>query len=182
MTALQNDDNIGFRFETAPEHANFLCDAFGVTIDDFHECNEVLDLIQGESERGMTLLAASLFDVRLEKLANILLQFGSSKLRNEITDFPGPLSSFSSRIKLLFAMGVIDADTFESLQIIRGLRNTCAHKPQDFKFSEIEVWSKIEKIPLTFVIGDSSPQPSSKFAGKKTQFQLKVGMILLGKR
>lgn len=183
---IQNSkNNIGFRFETDSQHATFMCGHLGVTTTDLDESNEVLNLIQQESERGMVLLAASLFDVRLEKLAKVILQYGNSDLKDDIVGFPGPLSSFSSRIKLLYSMGVLDKDTYTSLNIIRVLRNICAHAPKDFKFDNSAVWSEIVKIPLSLQMEDEDPegnvdtQLKPTLTGKKTQFQLKVGVILL---
>ena len=47
-----------------------------------------------------------------------------------------PLSTFSSVIKLAFAYGLISADDYEELEIVRRLRNEAAHTVYDFSLED----------------------------------------------
>ena len=176
--------SVGARFDTDSEAVKLILHQLNVPKKDLIDANEVMELLQMESERGMTLLAASLFDTELEKLANIIVQFGNSKLHKDITVFPGSLSGFSSRIKLLYAMGIIDENTYHSLEVIRKLRNICAHAPKEFTFDNEDVWVEISKIPLAIRFYEVDPEtnpkvlPSGEYS-RKTQFQFTIFLIFV---
>jgi hypothetical protein len=76
-----------------------------------------------ESDRAAAVLGASLLDARLEDVFRTNLATNHDLLLGR----SGPLSTFSSRINLAFALRWIDADTSHDLDIIRDIRNDFAH-------------------------------------------------------
>lgn len=53
----------------------------------------------------------------------------NAKLRKGIFNGYGPLASFSARIDVAYALGIIDQSLFKLLHAVRELRNSLAHSP-----------------------------------------------------
>jgi hypothetical protein len=90
---------------------------------------EILDSFLGETDRGAVLITA-------EWLSNLLMDLLISHMPNrdhrkkgfrEIFGGRGELSTFSSRIKIAYALGFINKDTYADLEKIRDIRNDFAH-------------------------------------------------------
>lgn len=86
------------------------------------------DLVN-ESDRGVFIVAAAyiedvLDEVLKQKIAEIKPSKGFVK---NLFDLSGPLSSFSSKIAICYAFGLISKATYEDLSILRKLRNKAAH-------------------------------------------------------
>jgi DNA-binding MltR family transcriptional regulator len=58
----------------------------------------------------------------------------------------GPLSTFASRIKLSYALNLIDDNVYKTLNIIRDIRNTCAHEFKMISFTDQFIKDKIAQI------------------------------------
>ena len=65
------------------------------------------------------------------------------KVVDRLLDFQGPLGTFSSRINLVYGLGLIREDQFEDLDTIRRIRNGFAHSHQPIGFSEQSLASLI---------------------------------------
>ena len=77
---------------------------------------------RAESDRACAVLGAALLDARLESLySRRLLCFKNELLSN------GPLSAFSTRIRLARALSWISDDVQYDLNAIRSIRNEFAH-------------------------------------------------------
>lgn len=76
-----------------------------------------------ESDRAAAVLGAALLDERLKNMFFSRLAAKQESLLGKM----GPLSTFSSRINLAFALCWIDAETENDLNIIRDVRNDFAH-------------------------------------------------------
>ena len=51
----------------------------------------------------------------------------------------GPLSNFSDRIKMAYALNLIDSETRDELDLIRAIRNAFAHSTQLITFNTAEI-------------------------------------------
>lgn len=92
--------------------------------------------LSGESDRAAVILASSLLD---DLLANaIAMKMPFDILVGDMEDLfrlGGPLDSFSSRTSIACTFGIIEAETYKQLAILREMRNACAHSKHriDFK-------------------------------------------------
>jgi mannitol operon repressor len=98
----------------------------------------------GETDRGAALVGAALVDNRLEEL-----------LRAHLADNPvsedlltggatAVLGSFSARIKMCYALGLITKLEYEECEIVRKVRNAFAHRLHGLSFADQQVtdWCK----------------------------------------
>lgn len=109
--------------------------------------------LSNESERGAVLIGTSKIEEFLEILVTKILPLESKSYKKKLLEYPGPLSSFSSKIELLYAFRYIDNKFYASLNILRKLRNDAAHSYNDFSLEKES--NKIEEI-IKFVDEDLS--------------------------
>lgn len=89
---------------------------------------------KGESPRAKIILYAAQIDEYLMSLLKKLLIKHRSKQEKEDELFRvyGPLSDFSARIAVAYRLGVISRDDADAFDLIRKLRNDCAHNIYEF--------------------------------------------------
>ena len=97
--------------------------------------------LRNESPRGCVLVAAAVIDRGLETLIRAFL-IDDERCADRLLGEAGgggsserPLGSFSSRIKAVEALGLLSADDCADLDLIRRIRNDCAHDPEAFAFA-----------------------------------------------
>ncbi len=98
-----------------------------------------------ESDRGLALVAAEFFDLTLERL--LLARFASSlkrqpKLIKPLFEGFGPLSTFSSKISVSYAIDLLQNWMASDLDLIRRIRNEFAHslEPKLFETQRSAEW------------------------------------------
>src|SRR4051812_32796495 len=98
------------------------------------ENNIFLEQLRTESDRGAVLAGVSYIEELLLRLfmAKLLL---TKKLSGDLFDGSGPLATFSARIKLAYCLGWIGPEMFHDLDLMRRIRNECAHAHTPVKFS-----------------------------------------------
>jgi DNA-binding MltR family transcriptional regulator len=80
-----------------------------------------------ESDRAAVILGAAKIDTQLYQiLQKALIPCASG--RDELLDGDSPLSSFSSRINIIYRLGLIDRQLAWTLHLIRKIRNSFAHE------------------------------------------------------
>lgn len=80
------------------------------------------------TERGTVLVWASILDEMLtDLLRSFLIPLNNGK-SDEIFEPDGPLSTFSAKTKIAFAVGLITKEEAECLNSVRKIRNDFAHK------------------------------------------------------
>lgn len=95
-----------------------------------------------ESDRGCVLLLAADIENVLEKIFEAWFKgVGtlSKKIQKDVFDFTGPLGTFSAKITLSRALGIIESKLYSDLQKIRKIRNHAAHSNDDFSLSDPEM-------------------------------------------
>jgi DNA-binding MltR family transcriptional regulator len=101
-----------------------------------HDLNEFDSSVHGESDRSAALLAAALLDAQLENVFRARLK----QHQDRLLGFDGPLATFSTRIKVARALGWIDEEVENDLNVIRNIRNRFAHSfEQDLTFEDAEI-------------------------------------------
>lgn len=101
-----------------------------------------------ESDRGCVLLGAAILEQRLAELFCFTFKTNdiSRKIADSIFDSNGPLSTFSSKIKLAYALGYIDRLAYEDLEKIRKIRNEFAHTAKAVDFLQNDIAKDIERL------------------------------------
>lgn len=110
-----------------------------------------------ESDRGCALMASSFLDNELM----ILLQdkfVGQKKFREDLFEANGPLGTFSSRIKLAYALGFISKEIRDEFDLIRKIRNEFGHKYEAINFETDPIRSWILNLKQTFYKKDAKPR------------------------
>ena len=92
--------------------------------------------LTNESERGAILIGVSKVEVYLESLILKVLPSQEKSYTNKLLNYPGALSSFSGKIELSFAFGILDKATYESLNTLRKIRNDAAHSKEEFSLQK----------------------------------------------
>ena len=85
------------------------------------------DEFKSESDRAAVVLGAAKLDILCYQiLQNFLIPSPTGK--DELLEADCPLGTFSSRIHMLFRLGLIEADLARALHLIRKIRNSFAHE------------------------------------------------------
>lgn len=96
--------------------------------------DELVDEILDEkNDRSLIILCSSIID---EQLFEILKSYLITPIKKDDDLLKGdsPLSTFSSRIKMIYRIGIIDSSFKDILENVRKIRNQSAHNVQ-FSFS-----------------------------------------------
>ena len=88
--------------------------------------SEIVDVLVEESDRGAIILVGGVIEDLLSDRIIERLPNGNSQ-RDDLLRQGGLLNSFQSKVTMALALGLIDEATVDSLDIIRQLRNACAH-------------------------------------------------------
>ena len=106
-----------------------------------------------ESDKGCLLLAAGIFDRKLEGIIAIAI-FSILKgkppkdfLKDSLFGDNGTLHTFSSKINIAHAFSLISRKEFDALHLLRKLRNEAAHCYFDFSFNDPGVLVHLNKLP-----------------------------------
>jgi DNA-binding MltR family transcriptional regulator len=121
-----------------------------------------------ESDRAVILICVSLLDNAMKTLLESLFHQTVRKVKikeNEIYQNNAPLSTFSSKIKMLYLLGLITPSVYQDLEKIRKLRNLAAHDPDHISFSQKKVKLLIESLNCTenFQSGSKTAENSQEF-------------------
>ncbi len=101
----------------------------------FQERVERLEkFVERESPRAKIILFATQIDEMLKELLTKFLKprRASREIDDEMFRAFAPLSSFAGRIALAFRLGLISKDDADAFDVLRGIRNDCAHKIFEF--------------------------------------------------
>ncbi len=99
---------------------------------------ELRDQLVQESDRGLCLLAIGRMDNVLTEFLQLKL-LGSKTFKRDLFNNNGPLGTFSSKIKMCLAMGLISNGYYQEIEVMRKIRNIFAHSDQPITFESKEV-------------------------------------------
>jgi DNA-binding MltR family transcriptional regulator len=108
--------------------------------------------LQDESPRAAVIIASAFLDAQLRAI--LLNSFVDKKAGEELLE--SDLSTFSSRIKTSYSMGLISESIFHDLNIIRKIRNKFAHQMHGYSFDEPEIVNWCNSLILANMIMDVS--------------------------
>ena len=105
---------------------------------------QIIEEICQRPMRSSIITAAALMDSMLEKvLDNYLVRDAN---REDIFSFQGCLCTFSAKINMAYALGLISKDLCDDMHLFRKMRNDCAH---EFILDE-KITSKIRSMSGNF--------------------------------
>nr|WP_314446338.1 hypothetical protein [uncultured Sphingomonas sp.] len=96
------------------------------------------ELLRDESDRGAVILVGSFVEDLLADRIIAKLPHGAEH-KDELLKIGGVLNSYQAKLIMGQALGVITKDTAEGLEIIRQMRNACAHSRQDINLRTPEL-------------------------------------------
>lgn len=126
----------------------------------------VADAMRAETDRGLALVMAAYLDDLLDDLLRKSF-IDDRAVAKELLDFNRPLSSFSAKIELTYALGLISNDLHRKLHQIREIRNHFAHASGAKDFNDAGIADRCgELASLPDLIAKASPpelHPRMKF-------------------
>lgn len=123
--------------------------------------------IANESDRGAVLLAAAM-------LEDLIYQTLLERLPGNKKDIDGIASDFGRKIRLAAAVGIIEEETRKRLDLIRNLRNACAHLSNDLTFDH-DVMIGV----LNLLVKEADP-PLSALSAEKRKALFAITCAVMG--
>jgi DNA-binding MltR family transcriptional regulator len=115
-----------------------------------------------DSTRGSVVLGAALIDDILRDVIKHQMVKLTNKEGKELFGWNGPLESFSSRIRMAYALGIIGRRTRHDLDAIREIRNAMAHGKRAIDFDTPELHSALKGLHCLRDISDRDSLPPKR--------------------
>lgn len=107
--------------------------------------NRFMVSIRKQEDQAMVLSLATFLEDTLGRL--LLAYFRSCKASKELVEgFNAPLGTFGSRIKAVYAFGLVTEDQYKDLEILRKIRNHFAHNWEGVTFERNGVQALIGQL------------------------------------
>ena len=132
--------------------------------------------LESHGDRAASIVAVVDLQDSLKKAILTKMVSLTKTEKDELFSGFGPLASFSSQIKMAYALGVIGKKTRKDLDTIRLIRNVFAHaqKPVSFRTHVITAGCKLLTLPSRANPKDIKPWPPTD---PKEMFLRTAGMI-----
>jgi DNA-binding MltR family transcriptional regulator len=101
---------------------------------DSNSLGKALARFTKQADRGAALVAAAWVDDCLKECVRRTFR-PDAKAVSALLDVDRPLGTFSSRVKLVYLLDIIDPWAYRDLEALRRLRNDFAHARDDLRFS-----------------------------------------------
>lgn len=95
---------------------------------------------------GRVLTFAAVLEEELRAALDSHMAHKSNKMSEKLYDQSGPLATFSAKIKVAHAFGVIPSDLAAELDKIRNIRNRFAHTREAISFQTPEIIEAVSKL------------------------------------
>lgn len=94
------------------------------------------DTIENETDRGcVILLSTAIEDVLKSRILENMVEINADETER-LFGPDAPLGSFSAKIKIGRALGIIDRDIARMCDVLRDMRNACAHSGRGISFDD----------------------------------------------
>ena len=134
-----------------------------MTPDPFQHVDEVFDFrhsLDHETDRGCALMAAAYLSDQLELLLRLTL-IDDKDVIDELLRPLSPLGSFSGRIEMCYALGLLASQTRRDLHLIRKIRNDFGHVAKILTFAEPAISARCRE--LRHSVHEAEASPRAKF-------------------
>ena len=118
------------------------------------QLQEILTEIAHRPIRSSIITAAALMETMLEQLLDKFLVPDANK--KDLFSYQGCLGTFSSKIEMAYALGLISKELHDDMNLFRKIRNDCAHSLQIDANSIANIKSKAGNFKLlhkVFTVG-----------------------------
>ena len=107
----------------------------------YADVHAIIDELDAQTDRGAAIVGAGLLDDRLMRAINVSLDATLSKReRQELFDGPtAPLGSYSARVRIARAIGLINESLASDLRTIGKVRNKFAHYLDIREFRDLRI-------------------------------------------
>ena len=134
--------------ESVQEHVNRL--SKGTKAESLGKIIDFRKTITAESDRGCALMAAAYIDEMLKDLLDAYF-VDDSTVSKRLLGNSGGLSSFSARIDISYALGLLPKNIMRDLSILRKIRNDFAHVSSPVSFTDEAMVSRCLELKCAFV-------------------------------
>lgn len=113
------------------------------------ENDHFFEACKKESDRGLALVAAEFFDATIERLLRARFSVGlksQPKLIKPLFEGFGPLSTFSSKISVSYAINLLQDWMASDLDLIRRIRNDFAHSLESKTFRDPKISGMVDQL------------------------------------
>jgi DNA-binding MltR family transcriptional regulator len=133
-------------------------------------------VLADESDRGFVIILVSYIeDLLAEQILKKLKPLTTGQ-RKDLFRTGAALGSFTAKVNLAFALGIIDDQRVSELEIFKAMRNACAHSRKNINFNTLEL-----KRALALLIDDSSAkvvETSTNLVAHRAVFLLASSFML----
>jgi DNA-binding MltR family transcriptional regulator len=95
--------------------------------------------VQARTPAEVGIVGAAIIEEQLLRALLTKMRPLSGEMKKRLFDGYGPLSSFSAKIDLSYALQIIDKDQYDDLTLIRRIRNQFAHSMSLVNFDNLEI-------------------------------------------
>ncbi len=114
--------------------------------------------LSAETDRGVALVCAAYLDEELRALLEKTFVDVPNTV-GKLFEGTGPVATFSSRIDLAFATGLLSVESHRALQLIRKIRNDFAHEYGERSFRDQDISARCrELMPLNPFVDEKDPR------------------------
>lgn len=139
---------------------------------------EFLEEFQRETDRAAAVLAVAYLDSRLEALLRVKFVAVPTFVEELLTG-QGGLSSFSARISVAYAVGLISLRAADDLHLVRRIRNDFAHRLHGLSFETQRVASRVTNFNILQALQDERGKAIPLPTDTRKRFNLAVALLLL---
>lgn len=143
---------------------------------------KIREELEKESDRGCALLAAAFLENELAALLDYFLVETSESFKKQLFDFNGPLGTFSSRIKIAYALGLISRKTKDALDLIRKIRNRFAHLIDSLNFESKGIKELVDQLRILYIHNNFDRRQSFIISIQSVTVTLHTCMTIISKR
>lgn len=98
-----------------------------------------LKRVLSRTHAGVALAGAAIIEQGLERALRSRMRKLSHAERGRLFEGYGPLSTFSAKIDVVFALALIDREIYDRLNVVRKVRNKFAHSVNTLSFASPEI-------------------------------------------
>ncbi len=139
------------------------------------EMMRFMQTLQDEPDRGCVLVGAAFLDDVLKSLLE--LHFVNDRpVTAKLLRQDGVVGTFGARIELAYALGLVSSAVHDDLNIIRKIRNVCAHRHHPASFHTPEIRDRCEALGVYRMVWSFEEWPSYE---ARQQFVYSVCLLVV---
>ncbi|HEE5436354.1 TPA: transcriptional regulator [Acinetobacter baumannii] len=132
------------------------------TPEEIMKMNAYIDNMTQDSDRGAVLSFSAALEDRLKEI--ILLFLRDCKSASELLDgFNAPLGTFSAKILMAHALGLLTDKELREIQTLRKIRNRFAHSWEKIDFETNDIKAMLYTLPVLGLSAEAKTNPKVYF-------------------